>query len=86
MSRALLQELSRALDRIDRPGSYCVSGSAPVVLPGLDVEGLGPVGLPLTAGQAEELKGLCEQAKCAKREVTVIETSYLLHSPLNPAP
>lgn len=75
MSRDLLQELSRVLEQIDRPGSFCVSGSAPVVLPGLEVEGLGPVGLPLTAGQANELKGLCEQAPYGKGEETIVDTS-----------
>jgi hypothetical protein len=75
MSRALLEELSQLLQEIDRPGSFCVSGSAPVVLPGLEVEGLGPVGFPLTAGQANELKELCEQAPYGKGEETVVDTS-----------
>jgi hypothetical protein len=75
MSRTLWEELSQILETIDRPGSFCGSGSAPVVLPGLEVEGLGPVGLPLTAGQARELKALCEQAPYGKGEETVVDTS-----------
>jgi hypothetical protein len=75
MSRAMLQELSQALQQIDRPGSFCVGGSAPVVLPGLEVTGLGPVGLPLTARQADELKQLCEQAPYGKGEETLVDTS-----------
>jgi hypothetical protein len=75
MSRALLQQLGQVLEDIDRPGSFCVSGSAPAVLPGLEVEGLGPVGLPLTARHARELKGLCEQAPYGKGEETVVDTS-----------
>jgi hypothetical protein len=75
MSRALLQQLSEVLEQIDRPGSFCVSGSAPTVLPGLEVAGLGPVGLPLTAKQAKELKKRCEQAPYGKGEETLVDTS-----------
>src|SRR5438552_18735436 len=75
MSRAVFQELSQVLQQIDRPGSFCVSGSAPVVLPGLEVDGLGPVGLPLTPAQAKELKKHCEQAPYGKGEQTLVDTS-----------
>jgi len=61
VSSPVAEKLSRVLEKIDRPGSFCVSGSAPVVLPGLEVKGLGPIGLPLTATQAKELKKHCEQ-------------------------
>src|SRR5262249_10741127 len=75
MSAAIFQKLSRVLKRIDRPGSFCVSGNFPVVLPGLEVEGLGSVGLPLTASQATELKKHCEQAPYGKGEATLVDTS-----------
>jgi hypothetical protein len=75
MSHTVARELSRVLDKIDRPGTFCVSGSAPAVLPGLEVEGLGPIGLPLTAKQAKELKSRCEQAPYGKGEETVVDTS-----------
>lgn len=75
MSQAFLRQLRQALERIDRPGSFCASGSVPVVLPGLEVEGLGPIGLPLTEGQANELKKHCQQAPYGKGEQTLIDTS-----------
>jgi hypothetical protein len=75
MSSAVLQELSQVLGKIDRPGSFCVSGSVPAVLPGLEVAGLGPIGLPLTDKQAEELKKLCEQAPYGKGEETLVDPS-----------
>jgi hypothetical protein len=74
VSGAVARELSRVLEKIDRPGSFCVSGSVPAVLPGLEVEGLGPIGLPLTPKQAEELKELCEQAPYGKGEETIVDT------------
>jgi hypothetical protein len=75
MRKDISEQLSKALAKIDRPGSFCVSGSAPAVLPGLEVDGLGPVGFPLTADQAEELKKHCEQAPYGKGEETLVDTS-----------
>jgi hypothetical protein len=71
----LSKQLIKALGKIDRPGTFCASGSAPAVLPGLEVEELGPIGLPLTPKQAEELKQHCEQAPYGKGEDTLVDTS-----------
>ena len=54
---SLKETLEEALRMIDRPGTFCVSGTVPTVLPGLELTGLGPVGLPLSGSQAKELKG-----------------------------
>lgn len=75
MSHAVFDKLRRALRTIDRPGSFCVNGSAHTVFPGLEVAGVGPVGLPLTAEQAKELKKHCEQAPYGKGEKTLVDTS-----------
>jgi len=69
------EKLSEALSQIDRPGSFCVSGDSPVLLPGLEVKGLGPIGLPLTVQQAQELKEHCDQAPHGKGTKTVVDTS-----------
>jgi hypothetical protein len=70
-----LHELRRVLDKIDRPGTFCVSGGVPAILPGLVVDGLGPVGFPLTAAQADELKKVCEQAPYGKGAETLVDTT-----------
>jgi hypothetical protein len=70
----VLQELDEALGKIDRPGTFCVQGSAPAVLPGLEVDGLGPIGLPLNPGQAKELIRKSAQAPHGKGEKTVVDT------------
>src|SRR5262245_57152618 len=75
MREAIREKLSQALDRIDRPGTFCVGGSAPVVLPGLEVDELGPVGLPLTEREAKELIQQCDQAPYGKGEKTLVATS-----------
>ena len=46
----------------------------PAVLPGLEVDGLGPIGLPLTVKEAKELKQRCEQAPYGKGEETLVDT------------
>ncbi|HEX8199508.1 MAG TPA: 2OG-Fe(II) oxygenase [Isosphaeraceae bacterium] len=74
MREDLRKKLIQAVEKIDRPGSFCVSGSAPAVLPGLEVEGLGPVGLPLTVKQAKELIKQCHQAPYGKGEKTLVDT------------
>ena len=74
MSHAVFQKLDQALRAIDRPGSFCADGSARAVLPGLEVAGLGPIGLPLSEKQATELKQHCEQAPYGKGEETLIDT------------
>ena len=69
-----LDKLSRELDRIDRPGTFCAADSVLAVLPGLEVEGLGPVGLPLTPRTAKELIKHCHQAPYGKGEKTLVDT------------
>ena len=75
VSQSILDKLGEALSKIDRPGTFCVSGTTLTVLPGLEVRGLGPIGLPLTAAQAKELIKRCEQAPYGKGEKTLLDTS-----------
>ena len=75
MRGEICEKLSQALSKIDRPGSFWVSGSAPSVLPGLEVHELGPVGLPLTAKQAKDLIKRCDQAPYGQGEKTVVDPS-----------
>jgi hypothetical protein len=75
VATAILEKVRQALSQIDRPGAFSASGSAPAVLPGLEVKGLGPIGLPLTARTAKELIEHCEQAPHGKGTKTVVDTS-----------
>jgi hypothetical protein len=60
------RKLLAALAKIDRPGTFCTSGTAPAVLPGLEIDGVGTIGVPPPAGQAKELKQHFEQAPYGK--------------------
>lgn len=68
------KRLLSAVEAIDRPGAFVASGVAAPILPGLEVEGIGSIGLPLPAAQADELKHRCEQAAYGKGEQTIVDT------------
>ena len=68
-------ELLPALEKIDRPGSFCIGGRASPVLPGLEVDGIGSIGLPLNDGQAAALAAVCHQAPYGKGEETIVDTN-----------
>lgn len=72
---SISERLVKALAKIDRPGTFCTSGSAAAVMPGLEVGGIGAIGLPPAAGQIEELKQRCEQAPYGKGQDTLVDTA-----------
>ncbi|KAL4447672.1 hypothetical protein ABPG75_004891 [Micractinium tetrahymenae] len=55
--------------------SFAVGGTLPSTLPGLQVEGLGQVGLPLAPAQAAALMALCERAPFGRGAETLVDTS-----------
>lgn len=72
--KPLTEIFAEALGAINRPGSFCCDGNFPLVLPGLEVEGVGSVGLPLHPEQAKKLIRQCEQAPYGKGEETRVDT------------
>lgn len=68
-------ELLDLLDKVQSPGRFCAHGSFTSVAPGLTVNGLGPVSLPVVAAQAKALIEMCEQAPFGRGEETVTDTS-----------
>jgi hypothetical protein len=74
-SSPVVQKLRQALMKIDRPGTFCVSGDVGFTHPGLEVTGIGPIGLPLSADQAKRLKKRCEQARYGKGAKTLVDTA-----------
>ena len=59
-------QLLDALSRVNRPGEVCTWGDRPLTMPGLEVDGLGAVRLPLGTKQARKLIKLCRQAPYGK--------------------
>lgn len=78
-SRARVSPLTLALagwlDRVDRPGEFWASGTCELPAPGLEVEGVGAVALPLLPFQAEQLIGVAEPAPFGRGAETVIDPS-----------
>ena len=57
--KTIKEQILESLAGIDRPVSFCASGTLPLVLPGLEVNGIGPIGLPLSESAALQLIGCC---------------------------
>ncbi len=67
--------LHAALGAITQAGAFCVTGDVSAPLPGLEVDGMGPVGLPLNADSASKLIACCRQAPYGKGALTLLDTS-----------
>ena len=72
---ALGDRLLEALANVDRLGTICVSRDIPVTMPGLEVDGLGAVRLPLGESQARKLIKQCSQAPYGKGTETLVDTN-----------
>lgn len=67
-------ELLKALGKVDRPSAFCTSGDMPLTMPGLKVDGLGVLSLPLGKTQARKLIKQCRQAPYGKGTETLVDT------------
>ncbi len=71
---AIAADIAQLLDDVRRPGDFCTSGSLEIFAPGLEVEGVGPVALPLLAAQAEQLVAVARRAPYGRGEQTLVDT------------
>jgi len=67
-------DLARLLDGIEHPGDFCTVGVCEVFAPGLEVEGVGPIALPLLPVQAEQLVAVAERAPFGRGDQTLVDT------------
>ena len=72
---SITTDLAGLLDTVQRPGDFYAAGSAEIFTPSLEVEGVGPIALPLLPVQAEQLIAVAEQAPYGRGEETVIDTN-----------
>jgi hypothetical protein len=68
-------KLLEALCEVDRPSTVCTSGDRPLTMPGLEVEELGALSLPLGKMQARKLIKQCRQAPYGKGIETLVDTA-----------
>jgi len=69
------QAFAEALANVQRPGGFHVAGSFDIHPPRLEVEGVGPIALPLLPAQAEALVAGAEQAPYGRGSETLVDTS-----------
>lgn len=67
-------ELLKALGKVDQPSAVCASGDRPLTMPGLKVDGLGALSLPLGKTEARKLIKQCHQAPYGKGTETLVDT------------
>ena len=79
------EHLLQALAAIDRPGDVVAAGNRDLTMPGLEIEGLGAVGLPLPKAQARALIRRCRQAPYGKGTQTVVDTDVRRVWEMDPA-
>src|SRR4051794_40563397 len=73
-------DLAAALSTISRPGDFCIAGTADLLAPRLEVEGVGPIALPLLPVQAEQLIATAERAPYGRGEDTLTDTKVFRRS------
>ena len=69
----LATELASLLSTVRRPGDFFAVGTIELLAPSLEIEGVGPVALPLLPEQAERIIGVAEAAPYGRGEETVID-------------
>src|SRR5437588_11886972 len=65
--------LAEAIGQATRSAKFCIAGCLPVVDPGIDVDGVGAVRLPLKPATAKKLVGQCRVARYGKGSRTFVD-------------
>lgn len=69
----LAEALADLLRTVDRPGSFHASGTAELLPPSLEVDGVGPIALPLLPMQARQLANAAEPAPFGRGQDTIVD-------------
>ncbi|MEJ0016430.1 MAG: 2OG-Fe(II) oxygenase [Acetobacteraceae bacterium] len=65
--------LAKLLATVTRPGDFYSAGTAELWMPALDVDGVGPIALPLLPAQAQSLIGVAEAAPYGRGQETRVD-------------
>jgi predicted 2-oxoglutarate/Fe(II)-dependent dioxygenase YbiX len=71
---SLNAKLAAVLGTVDRPGDFFTSGKAELLPPRLEVDGVGPIALPLLPSQAKQLVAVADRAPYGRGEATIVDT------------
>jgi len=72
---SLTSELAALLATVRRPGDFFAFGTIEFLAPQLEVEGVGPIALPLLPAQAKQLVIAAERAPFGRGEQTLVDTA-----------
>ena len=72
---SIATELAELLSQARRPGDFVTSGTTELLPPGLSVDGVGPIALPLLPSQAAQLVAAAERAPYGRGPDTIVDTS-----------
>ena len=67
--------LAAVLQTVQTPGDFFAAGECALHLPLIEVEGIGPIALPLLPGQAAQLIAAAERAPFGRGADTLVDTS-----------
>jgi predicted 2-oxoglutarate/Fe(II)-dependent dioxygenase YbiX len=70
----LLGQLKKILESLGESSNFCTDGHLPAVLPGLEVKGVGKIGIPITSADAGRLVAHATQAPYGLGEETIVDT------------
>lgn len=68
------QALQRLLAGLGEASQFVSVGQLSAVLPGLEVKGIGPIGVPVTSADAKRIVGKASQAPYGRGEATIVDT------------
>jgi predicted 2-oxoglutarate/Fe(II)-dependent dioxygenase YbiX len=71
---SITEELAAILGHVDQPGDFYAAGRAELLAPKIEVEGVGPIALPLLASQAKQLIKAASRAPYGRGAETRIDT------------
>ena len=61
------------LGSVERPGDFCVGGTRDIMMPAIDVDGVGRIAFPLLPEQVERLLAIAEAAPYGRGEKTLLD-------------
>jgi 2OG-Fe(II) oxygenase superfamily len=72
---SICEELAKLLSTVRRPGDFFAFGRIAMSLPRMEVDGVGPVALPLLPVQAEQLIAAATRAPYGRGEATLVDVA-----------
>ncbi len=70
-----MSDLLTILNKLESPGTFSAHGTMQSLLPGLYINNIGEISLPLRPEQAEQIMAQCEQAPYGLKEETLVDTN-----------